>query len=185
MVKIYTKVGDHGQTKQVTGQMVDKDDAQIETLGAFDELQSWIGVVIAALTAGTAGLADELADRQRELYQLQSDIAVPRSHRIGADLTTRLEERIDDIMATTPRLKEFILPGGSPAGAGLQYARTLARRAERQLVTLHKASPQPDAIMTYVNRLSDYLFALALYVNYREGYQEVPSKKRVDNNSGR
>ncbi|MFD1484205.1 cob(I)yrinic acid a,c-diamide adenosyltransferase [Lacticaseibacillus baoqingensis] len=177
MVKIYTKRGDAGQTMQTTGKMVSKTDPQIQALGAIDECQSYLGVVVAQLVPKhSAKLAPELQNVQRTLYHLQADIAVPREHQITLAAVTQLETRIDEIMAHTPRIKGFILPGGGPAGAGLQYARTLARKAERAVVALSAGQTLAPVLLQYLNRLSDYLFALALRANFLDGVQEVPSK---------
>lgn len=177
MTKIYTRVGDHGLTKQVSGKMVAKTDAQIVTLGEVDELQSYLGVVITSFGETHADLVAELADVQRKLYVLEADISVKRHQDMTLEDTTWLEGRVDDFTAHTPDLKEFILPGGSPAGAHLHYARTVARRAERSAVALNAAQPLDPAILTYLNRLSDYLFAMARYVNHLDGYMEIPSNR--------
>ncbi|AJA80065.1 ATP:cob(I)alamin adenosyltransferase [Levilactobacillus brevis] len=177
-MKIYTRVGDQGMTKQISGKMVAKTDAQIVTLGDIDELQSYLGVVVASLQPTQTAIAEELSDIQRKLYELQADISVKRHQTIVPADTEWLEGKIDEYMAATPELKEFILPGGSAAGARLQYARTVARRAERSAVALNTEQTLEPAIMTYLNRLSDYLFALARYVNHQDHYQEVPSKRK-------
>lgn len=178
MLKIYTKVGDHGKTKQVTGKMVPKYDLQIEALGALDELDSWLGYVVSVLSPKSKELAPEIQTVQRNLYELQADITVKRHHNITFDDTKKLEAAIDEIMAKLPPIKAFILPGGNQAGASLQYARSLARRAERMVIELNdKQQPLNDEIFEYLNRLSDYLFALARYANYLEGYEEVKSKQ--------
>lgn len=177
MLKIYTKVGDHGKTKQVTGKMVPKYDLQIEALGALDELDSWLGYVVSVLSPKSAELAPAIQTVQRNLYELQADITVKRHHNITFDETKKLENEIDEIMAKLPAIKAFILPGGNQTGASLQYARALARRGERMVIELNdKQQPLNDEIFEYLNRLSDYLFALARYANYLEGYEEIKSK---------
>lgn len=177
MVKIYTKVGDHGKTKQVTGRMVPKYDLQIEALGAIDELDSWLGYVISILSPKAQELAPKLNLIQHNLYELQADITVKRHHEITDEKTKQLETEIDAITAKLPVIKAFILPGGNPSGAALQYARALARKAERLVVELNdKAQPLNEEILEYLNRLSDYLFALARYANLLEGYDEEKSK---------
>lgn len=178
MLKIYTKVGDHGKTKQVTGKMVPKYDLQIEALGALDELDSWLGYVVSVLSPKSKKLAPGIQTVQRNLYELQADITVKRHHNITFDDTKKLEAEIDQIMAKFPQIKAFILPGGNQAGASLQYARSLARRAERMVIELNdKQQPLNDEIFEYLNRLSDYLFALARYANFLEGYKEIKSKQ--------
>lgn len=177
-MKIYTRVGDQGMTKQVSGKMVAKTDAQIVALGDLDELETWLGNVVAIMGTTHTAERTELQDIQRKLYDLQADISVKRHQVMVPADTTRLEQRIDEMMAELPPIKEFILPGGTQAGAALQYGRTVARRAERAAVKLNQEQPLDPAIMTYLNRLSDFLFALARYVNWRDGYTEVPSKKK-------
>ncbi|MBV0929560.1 cob(I)yrinic acid a,c-diamide adenosyltransferase [Lentilactobacillus sp. IMAU92037] len=177
MVKIYTKVGDHGKTKQVTGKMVPKYDLQISALGSLDELESWIGYVISVLSPKTQELAPKLKQMQRNLYELQADITVKRHHNITAETTKALEDEIDDISTKFPRIKAFILPGGMQTGAALQYTRSLARKAERQVIELNdKEQEISDDSLSYLNRLSDYLFILARYANFLDGYDEELSK---------
>ncbi|MFT8909235.1 MAG: cob(I)yrinic acid a,c-diamide adenosyltransferase [Lentilactobacillus diolivorans] len=178
MVKIYTKVGDHGYTKQVTGKMVPKYDLQIEALGAIDELDSWLGYVLSVLSPKVSPeLTPRIKKIQHNLYELQADITVKRHHNITPDDTKALETEIDDIMGKFPRIKAFILPGGKQSGASLQYARALARKAERMVVELHeKQQPLSDDLLEYFNRLSDYLFTLARYANFLDGYQDEVSK---------
>lgn len=176
-IKIYTKVGDQGCTKQVTGKMVPKYDLQIEALGAIDELQSYLGVVIANLSANCLQLKNELIERQRELYLLQADIVVKRRNDISDPQVKALENRIDKISQLFPKIPEFILPGGGITAAHLQYARTIARRAERVMVKLNDQEQKLSASnLKYINRLSDYLFTLARYANILDGISENKSK---------
>lgn len=185
-MKIYTRVGDQGMTKQVSGKMVSKTDAQIVTLGDIDELQSYLGVVVASLKPDQTDLIDELSEVQRKLYVVEADISVKRHQEITPADTTHLEERVDYFIANAPELKEFILPGGSPAGANIHYARTVARRAERSAVALNAEQPLEPAILTYLNRLSDYFFAMARYVNHQDGYEEILSnKEKADRKAAR
>ena len=182
MIKIYTKVGDKGLTKQVTGKMVPKYDLQIEALGDVDELQSYLGVVIANLSANCASLKNELQDVQRALYQLQADIIVKHHQAINTESVKKLEKRIDELTPQIPSIPEFILPGGKATGANLQYARTIARRAERSMVKLSLNKQElADSNLKYINRLSDYLFTLGRYANVLDCYSEVKSKKHDPN----
>ncbi|ANZ59912.1 cobalamin adenosyltransferase [Secundilactobacillus paracollinoides] len=177
MVKIYTKVGDQGYTKQVSGKMIPKYDLQIQALGAIDELDSWLGYVIATLSPKAEEMKPELMDIQRNLYELQADIIVKRHHNITLELVAHFEEEIDKLNDKLPVIKAFILPGGTQTGSSLQYARALARKAERQTVELSNKQQELDApILKYLNRLSDYLFILARYANFLEGYDENRSK---------
>ena len=178
-IKIYTKVGDQGTTKQVSGKMVPKDDLQIVALGDIDELQSYIGVVIANLSEKCLSLSDELHDLQRNLYLLEADIVVKHRQEIDDKKVSELESRIDELTAKIPKIPEFILPGGMKTGANLQYARTIARRAERSLVKLKREEQKlAPSNLKYINRLSDYLFTLGRYANVLDGYTEVKSKIR-------
>lgn len=177
MMKIYTKVGDEGQTKQVSGKMVAKDDLQIIALGDVDELESYIGVVIANLSDKTRVLTKELQNLQRDLYLLEADIVIKRRHEINDKKVTTLEKRIDELTPKLPKIPEFILPGGMKTGANLQYARTIARRAERSMVKLNREEqPLAASNLKYINRLSDYLFTLGRYANVLDDYQDIKSK---------
>lgn len=176
-IKIYTKVGDEGSTKQVSGKMVPKDDLQIVALGDIDELQSYIGVVIANLSKNCLCLNDELQELQRNLYLLEADIVVKQRHEINDKKVAELEKRINDLSPKIPQIPEFILPGGMKTGANLQYARTVARRAERAMVTLNREEQKlASSNLKFINRLSDYLFTLGRYANVLDGYQDIKSK---------
>lgn len=176
-IKIYTKVGDQGYTKQVTGKMVPKYDLQIEALGDIDELDSYLGVVIANLSDQCQELLNPLQDRQRDLYELESDIVVKRHEEITATTVEFLEQQIDELNQKIPKTTHFILPGGSITATHLHYARTVARRAERAMAKLNDEQQElAPACLKYINRLSDYLFILARYANVLDGVEEVKSK---------
>ena len=176
-IKIYTKVGDQGYTKQVTGKMVPKYDLQIEALGDIDELDSYLGVVIANLSDQSQELLNPLKDRQRDLYELESDIVVKRHEEITAATVEFLEQQIDELNQKIPKTTHFILPGGSITATHLHYARTVARRAERAMAKLNDEQQElAPACLKYINRLSDYLFILARYANVLDGVEEVKSK---------
>lgn len=180
-IKIYTKVGDQGQTKQVTGRMVPKYDLQIEALGQIDELESWLGVTCASLSTSAQKLAQGIRHLQSKLYDLQADIAVKRYHNILNEDTELMEKEIDKLTAKVPEIKAFILPGGKATGANLQYARTLARRAERTAIKLNDSQqPLTEPELTFMNRVSDYLFILARYANVLDGYEDQPAKGQFE-----
>ena len=177
MLKVYTKVGDQGKTKQVTGKMVAKYDPQIQTLGALDELQSWLGVTVANLSPACQGLEEKLIKLEREMYELQADLVVKRHHTITLAEVTYMEEQIDAWTEELPEMKEFILPGGSKTSANLQYARARARTSERVCVLYADESGEVKSdSLKYLNRLSDYLFVMARYANLLEGVADVKSK---------
>ncbi|RMC52101.1 cob(I)yrinic acid a,c-diamide adenosyltransferase [Lactobacillus sp. ESL0228] len=176
-LNIYTKVGDHGLTKQVTGKMVPKYDLQIETIGDIDELQSYLGVVIANLSPNCSKLLIVLQNLQRDLYLLEGDIVVKGRNEITKEKVIQLEQKIDKITAALPSMTEFILPSGCMTAANIHYARTIARRAERAMVKLNiKKQKLPLTCLQYINRLSDYLFILARYANVLDGVKDVNSK---------
>lgn len=182
-IKIYTRVGDKGKAKQVTGHMVPKYDLQIETLGQIDELESWLGVACASLSSANKDLVSEIRYLQRKLYELQADIAVKRYHNIQDHDIISLEEKIDKLNNKVPEIKAFILPGGKLTGANLQYARTLARKAERTAIRLNDTQqPLDETELKFMNRLSDFLFVLARYANFRDGYEDVRAKPKTSFN---
>lgn len=165
MKQIYTKTGDDGQTCLRGGVRVEKDDIRIETNGQMDHLNSLLGIVRAAI-----GKQEELlADIQRELLVMMSHIATPDEQTNpkplhAEELTARMEQAIDSLMAG--RTVPFVIPGDSLVTSFIHAARTQARTVERRLWTLNRHHPVSPAILTMMNRLSDYLFALAL--NHQE-----------------
>jgi cob(I)alamin adenosyltransferase len=174
--KIYTKTGDAGTTGLGTGKRVRKDDQRIAAYGTVDETNAAIGMVRIHL-AGHQGLDAKLGRIQNDLFDLGADLCVPDSGekpafeplRVTADQVQRLEDEIDEMNAELKPLKSFVLPGGSPASAALHVARTVCRRAEREMVALVAIEGEPvsEAALKYVNRLSDFLFVAGRYVNDR------------------
>jgi cob(I)alamin adenosyltransferase len=174
--KIYTKTGDEGTTGLGTGKRVRKDDQRIAAYGTVDETNATIGVVRIHL-AGHQGLDAKLERIQNDLFDLGADLCVPDTGekpafeplRVTADQVQRLEDEIDEMNAELKPLKSFVLPGGSPASAALHVARTVCRRAEREMVALAAIEGEPvsEAALKYVNRLSDFLFVAGRYVNDR------------------
>jgi len=151
----------------------------VDTYGDVDELNSFIGAAAAWLD--DAVLAAQLADIQRDLFSVGAQLANPKSaaesnERFHLDerRVEKLEAAIDQFETELPALRQFILAGGSQAGALLHVARTVCRRAERRVVALATIVPVDDVLIRYLNRLSDYLFVLARLVNHRQGQQENP-----------
>jgi len=176
-MKIYTKTGDKGQTSLIGGR-VDKDDLRIEAYGTLDELNSFVGKSMTELDAVV--FKDMLVDLeaiQNELFDAGTDLAnvmKERHYKLSDEPIEILEQRIDALMEEAPPLEKFILPGGSPAAATLHIARTVTRRAERQTVTLMKASEDVSPIVVrYLNRLSDYFFVAARIVNARLNISDI------------
>ena len=171
LTKIYTRTGDDGSTGLAANARVQKDDARIEAIGEVDELNSVLGLL---LTESLPEDARALLIRiQHRLFDLGGELAMPDYQTLAAADTAALEAAIDQWNETLPPLKEFILPGGSPAGACCHMARTVCRRAERRLVQLHHRAPQRAEVMRYLNRLSDLLFVLARVLNREAGTEVV------------
>jgi cob(I)alamin adenosyltransferase len=171
LTRIYTRTGDGGTTGLADRSRVAKDAPRIEAIGAVDELNSVIGLL----------LAEELPDAERacltgvqhDLFDLGGELSVPGHAIIGKAHVERLERELDRLNAGRPPLKDFVLPGGSRAAALAHVARTVCRRTERRLVTLsrkHKVSPDMRA---YLNRLSDLLFVIARATNRHAGQPDV------------
>ena len=186
LTRIYTRTGDDGTTGLVGGQRVKKNDLRIEAYGTIDELSSTIGVVRTTLgdvqrtrpaqdmvrARAVAHTLDAwLAWTQDVLFNLGSDLATLPADRwegmplVTAADATALERAIDTAQADLEPLANFILPGGSAAGATLHQARTQARRAERLLITLRERDDISDEVIHYVNRLSDALFVWSRWIN--------------------
>jgi cob(I)alamin adenosyltransferase len=171
--KVYTKTGDKGETSLVGGARVSKANPRVEAYGDVDELNSIIGLSRAALKDDQINEALSLI--QNDLFTLGADLASPSQievPRIQTSFIETLEELSDRFLAELEPLKEFILPGGSKAGATLHLARTVARRAERRAVKLSEAEDVNELAVIYLNRLSDLLFILARVVNRRDGVPE-------------
>jgi cob(I)alamin adenosyltransferase len=177
-MRIYTKTGDTGETGLFDGTRVSKSDPRVEAYGGVDELNAWLGVVRASHPGPDADLL--LTRIQRDLFALGAILADP-AHKIasrvdkaalGPDDVVRLERAIDTFEQELPPLRRFILAGGCPAGAMLHLARTVCRRAERNMVALGAEQIDPIAIQ-YINRLSDLLFVMARAVNHRAGAPET------------
>jgi cob(I)alamin adenosyltransferase len=176
-MKIYTKKGDAGETGLFGGERVRKDHLRIRVYGTFDELNAVLGLALAE--PGADGLRERLARVQSELFQLGAELATPPGKNAGIALVgdadvERLEREIDAMEAGLAPLKTFILPGGSRLSAALHLARTVSRRAERELVVLHRDEPVRPEVLRYVNRLSDYLFVSAREANRAGGVEDVP-----------
>ncbi len=175
-VKLYTKTGDQGQTSIIGGR-VEKDDIRVEAYGTIDEANSFIGQAMTLLKDEQfADIYQELVKIQHELFDCGGDLAVVKEkypYKTTIQMVEYLEERIDHYVKEAPELEKFILPGGSGASAVLHIARTVVRRAERCTVTLQKEVEINQNVLIYLNRLSDYLFAIARVINYRLGVRDI------------
>ena len=177
-MKIYTRTGDQGDTRLFDGTQVRKSDPRVDAYGNVDELNSLIGAAASFLQ--DQELRGILADIQRDLFSVGAQLADPRHHgkkqksKLDPSRVTALEETIDRFETELPPLRQFILAGGSPAGAMLHVARTVCRRAERGVVALADNTEIDPLTIEYMNRLSDFLFVMARLVNQRQGQQEIP-----------
>ncbi len=172
LTKIYTRTGDDGSTGLGTGERVRKDSPRVEACGAVDELNSAIGVVIAAPDV-PAAVAGCLAAIQHQLFDLGGELSVPGRDVIDDGMVNALEEALDQFNADLPALKDFVLPGGNPGAASCHVARAVCRRAERRTWALARIDAVNPASLRYLNRLSDLLFVLARVIARQDGGSEV------------
>ncbi|GAB5409454.1 MAG: cob(I)yrinic acid a,c-diamide adenosyltransferase [Balneolaceae bacterium] len=176
-MKIYTKKGDSGQTSLYGGQHVSKHSVRIESYGTVDELNSILGMVLSH--SPSSKTQAYLSTVQEQLFVLGADLATPfskktRINRISNSEIEFLEQAIDEMEDELPPLKNFILPGGTQAGAAIHYSRTVCRRAERKAVECHEEEYLTPESIIYLNRLSDFLFVLGRFENHISGTVEVP-----------
>jgi cob(I)alamin adenosyltransferase len=181
-VKIYTKTGDEGETGLFGGGRVPKDDPRVRAYGDVDELNAALG--LAASFDPQAFDASLLQTIQRDLFTIGAQLATPDPARLAKALAdsgaiedeqvAALEAAIDRHEATLEPLKSFILPGGTQKAAAFHLARTVCRRAERNVVTLARASDVSPMIVKYLNRLSDLLFVLARAANAAASKPDIP-----------
>ncbi|NDJ86504.1 MAG: cob(I)yrinic acid a,c-diamide adenosyltransferase [Chloroflexi bacterium] len=177
-MKIYTRTGDQGETSLFAGGRVHKDDVRLHAYGTIDELNSILGMVRAG--AIDPGLDHLLSRVQMELFHVGADLATPLEAdakwvaRVDQAMIDQLETDINTLDEELSPLKNFIVPGGTPAAATLHFARTVARRAERWLVALSQQAEINAFLGPYVNRLTDWLFVLARAANARADVPDVP-----------
>lgn len=180
-MKIYTRTGDKGHTGLWGGKRVSKDSTRIQTYGTVDECNAVIGVACAQLD--DERLLKMLAHVQNEMFVVGSDLASELSietvPRVQPESVTQIEAWIDELESDLPDLTQFILPGGHPVAAHLHLARTVCRRAERWAVCLQHQEAINEAVLLYLNRLSDFLFVAARYANHISQTPDVPWQKPV------
>ena len=169
--KIYTRTGDDGSTGLGDGTRVAKDSLRVAAYGTVDELNSTLGVVLACEVPDA--VRETLTQVQHDLFDLGGELCIPGMAMIhGADIE-RLEHAIDAFNKDLPPLKEFILPGGGMSAAQCHVARTVCRRAEREVVSLTRIETVRVEALRYLNRLSDLLFVLARVLARASGHGEV------------
>lgn len=170
--KIYTRTGDDGTTGLGDGQRVAKDDSRVEAYGTVDELNSTLGVLLAAAELPEP-IRRSLTTIQHELFDLGGELCIPGHRIITAEHVARLERVLDELNEDLPPLKEFILPSGGPATAACHLARAVSRRAERRVWTLARRETVNPEAAKYLNRLSDLLFVMARVLVRHERGAEV------------
>jgi cob(I)alamin adenosyltransferase len=178
--KIVTRTGDTGTTGLGDGTRVVKDSARIEAIGAVDELNSTLGLLLAEALPDP--VAQCLTEVQHDLFDLGGELSIPGYSAVREAHVDRVEQAIGHFNADLAPLKEFILPGGTRAASLAHVARTVCRRAERTLVHLGASATVSEAVRKYVNRLSDLLFVLARVLNRDAGHADVLWRK--DRRSG-
>lgn len=177
-MKIYTKTGDDGTTSLFDGTRVGKDDARVNLYGDIDELNGVIGLAAALLA--DAGLKNVLYRIQKDLFALGAKLANPAERKqkakadFGEDKIVFLETEIDRMEAELEPMKNFILPGGTPAAGALHVARSACRRAERSLVAFNRHEASDPLYVKFLNRLSDHLFVAARFANRLAKCEDIP-----------
>jgi cob(I)alamin adenosyltransferase len=173
--KIVTRTGDAGTTGLGDGSRVAKDSARIEAIGAVDELNSVLGVLLAESPPGEVAAC--LVEVQHDLFDFGGELSIPGYRAVDDAHVMRIEDAIERFNADLPPLKEFILPGGTRAASLAHVARTVCRRAERSLVHLGNAAEVREPLRKYLNRLSDLLFVTARVLNREAGRADVLWRK--------
>lgn len=184
-MKIYTKQGDQGETGLYGGKRVPKNHMRIEAYGALDELNATLGIILSELETSSSApecnkkLKVRITRIQNQLFRLGAELATPKDHKLPLEpiqegAYTLLENEIDEMESKLPALKNFILPGGSKLSALFHLSRTICRRAEREMVHLHQLEPIRTEALIFINRLSDYLFVCARFINHEMGIQDIP-----------
>lgn len=174
---LYTRTGDDGTTSLVDGSRTVKDSLRLEAYGTLDEFSSFLGVVISH-----SGCPEEVKGQMLEIQNLLFDFGAylatpvnggePKVAGLEKE-TAKLENWIDVLDEQTPKIRKFILPGGSEISAHCHVARTVCRRAERRIISLASSEYVDPALIGYINRLSDYLFIAARFMNFMSGVDEI------------
>lgn len=183
-MKLYTRTGDDGTTGLYGGGRVSKDHPRIEAYGTIDELNACIGLAASACNAERPQerrLLEMFEQVQSRLFDIGADLATPegskaeaRIQRIDEPLVSEIERWIDEIDGQNQPIRSFVMPGGTELASRLHVARTVCRRAERGMIRLSHGEPIGAPTITWVNRLSDLLFAMARLANHAAGVADVP-----------
>lgn len=175
-MKLYTRTGDEGKTSVIGGRL-DKDHVRVEAYGTVDEVNSFLGLAVTQLDRHLfSDILSELEKIQHELFDCGGDLAIVNNklpYKATEEMIVFLETRIDEYIAEAPPLEKFILPGGAQGAATIHICRTVTRRAERLVVQLQKIDKTNPIVLKYLNRLSDYFFAIGRVINHRLGEKDV------------
>lgn len=178
-MKIYSRTGDKGETGLIGGARVSKTDPRIEAVGSLDEVNASLGLARASNLPQEVDVTLDWV--QCKLFDVGAELATdgdaPTVRSVGEADVQRLEQSIDAMTAALEPLRNFILPGGLPGAAALHLSRTVCRRAERRIIELHALQPVAGDILRFVNRLSDWLFVAARFVNREAGVADVVWKR--------
>ena len=170
-MRLYTGIGDQGLTRLFGGATVDKDDVRVVAYGEVDELNSCLGLARNAVIPECARVLERI---QNELFEIGAELAaVGKNATITEEHVKRMEGEIDGYQAAAPELRNFVLPAGKAGAAELHLARSVCRRAERSVVTLHRKEGVRNEVLRYLNRLSDLLFAMSRAVLAQAGEKET------------
>jgi len=183
LTRIYTRTGDGGETGLADRSRLAKDAPRIEAIGAVDELNSVIGMLLGERLP--RDMRSCLTGVQHDLFDLGGELSVPGHEIMGDAHVRRLEELLDRFNAAVPPLKDFVLPGGTRAAGCAHVARSVCRRAERRVVGLAGKEQVPRHAVRYLNRLSDLLFVLARVLNRRAGRGDVLWQQGRNRKGGR
>ena len=176
--KLYTRTGDDGTSGLSGGARISKDHPRMQAMGTVDELNSVIGLMISKLD--NSDMRDFYIAVQHDLFNIGGELSMPGYSFIPEGKIEGLEQQIDAYNERVEPLKDFILPGGVEAAAVCHMARAVARRAERDVVSLHHTEEVFDTTRQYLNRLSDLLFVTARIINLEHGENDVLWKKELD-----
>ncbi len=194
ITKVYTRTGDKGETCLLGGKRISKDSVRLEAYGTVDELSAHIGLLAAQIATTNMGNAteegphwtDDMQRIQSVLFRLGGHLSTDQdttplypSTCVPQEETLWLEQQTDHMLALMSEQQGFILPGGTVAAAQCHVCRTICRRAERRIVSLEKVAKVGEEERKYINRLSDYLFVLARFINFNAGINEIIWQKRM------
>jgi len=173
-VKISTKNGDKGFSSLANGQKLSKKELVFDVLGSLDELNSWLGLIVSKMDQQFEQKKKFVIYFQKELFTLSAEIAQAPNIQTNKSILTRIEKESEQLEIALGNIKnKFVLPGGTQLAAYTDIARTVCRRAERNLVTLAEDRKVRPVNLKILNRFSDYLYLLRYYINFKSSFKET------------